>query len=104
MGDGISGELQIYSVEAGDAATATCVVRCVGGVVRTGRHFRTCPTGDATGDPVLLSLDWIKCYEKIVDSLHPPYSAKVKLSGNGVESLKRGVILASVANDEPEAP
>ncbi|MER5279865.1 hypothetical protein ABT025_29580 [Streptomyces sp. NPDC002809] len=100
MGEEASGELQIYSVEGSGGAVATCIVRCVGGVVRVGQQFRTRPTGDVTGDPVLLNLDWINCYETMMDFLHPPYGAVVQLSGSGVESLKRGVILASIANGE----
>lgn len=101
MDDDTAGELQIYSVEEGDAAAATCVVRCVGGVVRTGQQFKTRPTFDGAGDSVLLKLDWINFYQQVTDFLYPPYSALVGLSGNGANSLKRGVVLISVANDEP---
>ncbi|WP_327259063.1 hypothetical protein [Streptomyces sp. NBC_01240] len=101
MDNNPGGELQIYSVEATDAATATCIVRCVGGVVRTGQQFKTRPTADTTGDPVLLSLNWIKRYEKAMNFLDPPHSGVIQLSGNGLNSLKRGVILVSVTMGEP---
>lgn len=99
MDGNASGEIQVYSVEEMSAATATCAIRCIGGVVRTGRPFRLCLNDDTTGDPVLLSLDWIKLYGKVTDSLYPPYSALVQLSGDGVSLLVRGLTLASSAND-----
>lgn len=96
-----TGELQIYSVEEKSAAVAGCIVRCVGGVVRTGQLFKPRPNADVTeGCPALLRLDWIKCYGKVAEFLYPPYSAMVQLSGDGVSLLTRGVILASVANHE----
>jgi hypothetical protein len=101
MDNSVAGELQIYSVEERDVAAATCIVRCVGGVVRTGRQFKIGSTAHVTGDPSLLSLDWINRYEKMMDFIDPPHSARVHLSGNGVAALKRGVILTSIANDEP---
>lgn len=48
---------------------------------------------------MLLALDWIKCYGKVVDALYPPCSALVQLSGEGGSLLARGVILASAANE-----
>ncbi|MFF3264263.1 hypothetical protein ACFYWO_34465 [Streptomyces sp. NPDC002932] len=100
MDDNAAGELQIYSIEEKTAGTATCAVRCVGGVVRTGRPFRLRLDDDATGGPVLLSLDWIKLYGKVTDSLYPSYSALAQFSGDGVSLLARGLILASSAKDE----
>jgi len=101
MDSSTAGELQIYSVEERDVAAATCIVRCVGGVARTGQQFKIRSTTDVTGDPSILILDWINRYEKMMDFIDPPHSATVHLSGNGVTVLKRGVILTSVANDEP---
>lgn len=100
MDDNAGGEIQIYSVEERSAATATCAIRCVGGVVRTGRPFRLRLNDDTTGDPVLLSLDWITLYGKLTDSLCPPYSALVQLSGDGVSLLARGLVLVSSADDD----
>lgn len=100
LDDDATGELQIYSIEEKSAGTATCAVRCIGGIVRTGRPFRLRLTHDTTGGPVLLSLDWINCYGKVTDSLYPSYSALVQLSGDGVSLLTRGLILSSSANDE----
>ncbi|WP_260255702.1 hypothetical protein [Streptomyces sp. 840.1] len=94
-------ELQIHSVEDGGATPAVCIVRCMGGVVRTGQRFTTPPAVAVTGDPVLLSLDWIKCYERTVDFIHPPWNAKVGLSGSGVNSLTRGIILTALADEGP---
>lgn len=99
MDDDAGGEIQIYSVEERSAATATCAIRCVGGVVRTGRPFRLRLNDVTTGDPVTLSLDWIKLYERVTDSLYPPCSALVQLSGDGVSLLVRGLTLTSSAND-----
>ncbi|MGN5636269.1 hypothetical protein [Streptomyces sp. AC154] len=100
MDDSAGGEFQIYSVEERSAATATCAIRCVGGVVRAGWPFRLRLNDGATGEPVFLILDWINLYGKFTDSLYSPYSALVQLSGDGVSLLVRGLILASSANDD----
>jgi hypothetical protein len=84
------GRIQIYSVEERDASAATCVVRCVGGVVRSGRWFAD---GDGSS-PVLL--DWIDRYQRRVDFIDPVHSAKVHLSGEAVAALAKGVVLAEV--------
>ncbi|WP_330452697.1 MULTISPECIES: hypothetical protein [unclassified Streptomyces] len=88
-------QLQIYAVEERSPGTATCVVRCVGGVARTGQHFTLhSPTAAATA-PALLTLDHINCYGKAMEFLDPPHSATVRLSGDGTDSLTKGVILIS---------
>lgn len=99
MDDSNAGELQIYSVEERENAAATCIVRCVGGIVRTGQKFRMEATGDATDDSSLMSLDWINRYEKLIEFIDPPHSAKVHLSGQGVSLLERGVILYSIPTE-----
>src|SRR5882757_8688217 len=101
MDDSTAGKLQIYSVEERDVVAATCIVRCVDGVVSTGQQFKADPIADATEGPSLLSLGWINRYGKMMDFIDPPHSATVYLSGNGVASLKRGVTLTSIVNDEP---
>ncbi|MGW1182827.1 hypothetical protein ACWD7Y_16905 [Streptomyces drozdowiczii] len=94
-------ELQIYAVEDRSPGTATCVVRCIGGVARTGRHFTLhAPTTAATA-PALLTLDHINCYGVAMEFLDPPHSAKVRLSGDGTDSLAKGIILTSAETDEP---
>ncbi|MFD9092183.1 hypothetical protein [Streptomyces collinus] len=47
-----------------------------------------------------MTLDWILRYERQVDLLDPPHSAKVQLSGVGIDALAKGVIIAAVANGE----
>jgi hypothetical protein len=92
-----AGQLQIYSVEERETAAATCIVRCVGGVPRTGQRFVVGTALDPTGRPSHVALGWICCYGKRVDVLYPPYSAMVRLSGEAVAMLERGVILTSCA-------
>ncbi|USQ83237.1 immunity 50 family protein [Streptomyces phaeoluteigriseus] len=97
MDDTASGKLQIYSVEEEDPKGATCIVRCVGGRVRAGQRFEVDRDVDATADTPPLMLDWINRYERPVDFIGPPHSAKVHLSGEGVATLTRGCILSSVS-------
>ncbi|NED12795.1 hypothetical protein [Streptomyces sp. SID9124] len=94
-------ELQIYAVEKRSPGTATCVVRCIGGVARTGQRFTPSPPPDATTAPAPLTLDHINCYGKPMQSLDPPHSATVRLSGDDVASLTKGTILTSLGPDEP---
>ncbi|MEU2247325.1 hypothetical protein [Streptomyces sp. NPDC019224] len=94
--DDSAGELQIYSVEKRGAGTAVCVARCVGGVVRAGADFGVRLTdGAAGGAPVVLRLDRIERDGQTAESLHPPYGAIVRLSGDGVGLLKKGVVLTA---------
>lgn len=95
MDDMQTGKLQIYSVEEREATTAVCIVRCVGGVVRTGQTFTIGTTSDATHSSSSMTLDWINRYEQLVDFVSPPHSAKVRLSGHGIAALERGVIISS---------
>lgn len=96
VGDG-AGQLEIYSVEDRSAGAATCVVR-VGGVVRTGQRFGAAPDADeAEAAQGLFVLDRITRYEKDMDLIDPLHSATVRLSGDGVDLLKRGVILIAAA-------
>ncbi|PZT78048.1 hypothetical protein DNK56_26155 [Streptomyces sp. AC1-42W] len=94
--DDSAGELQISSVEERGAGTAVCVARCVGGVVRAGADFEVrLPDGAAGGAPVVLRLDRIERDGQTAESLHPPYGATVRVSGDGVDLLKKGVTLTA---------
>ncbi|MEU6549750.1 hypothetical protein ABZ915_05570 [Streptomyces sp. NPDC046915] len=90
-----SGTLQVYSVEERDLRSATCIVRCVGGVVRPGRRFVADVADSADGGPSPLLLDWIECYGHRMDAVDPPYSAKAHLSGEGVALLEKGVVITA---------
>ncbi|MFE1314313.1 hypothetical protein [Streptomyces sp. NPDC058755] len=79
--------LQIYSVEERDGATATCIVRCVGGVVRVGQRFGV--------GPDKVTLKGILCYERPVDFVDPPHSAKVWLTGRSVGLLEEGSVITA---------
>lgn len=87
------GRLQIYSVEERGAAYATCIVRCVGGIARTGQRFNA--AADSPGEEVSITLDKIIRYGRTVDFIDPPHNAKVEFSGPGVIVLTRGVIAVS---------
>jgi hypothetical protein len=97
MADQNPGQLQIYEVEEADSRSATCVVRCVGGVVRPGQRF---DAGSATEDPnatLQVTLEWINRYGRFVDFFDPPHNAKVYLTGDGVALLKAGLTITSTS-------
>jgi len=96
--------LQIYSVEERTTTTAVCVVRCVGGIARTGQQFSSSSVVDANAHQDYMTLDWIRRYEKPADFLEPPHNAKIHLSGKGIDELKRGVILVSHQISDPAPP
>ncbi|MFE8946783.1 hypothetical protein [Streptomyces sp. NPDC007856] len=96
--------LQIYSVEERTTTTAVCVVRCVGGIARTGQQFSSSAVVDANVHEGYMRLDWILRYEKPADFLEPPHNAKVHLSGKGIDELKRRVILISHQISAPARP
>ncbi|MET9373799.1 hypothetical protein ABZX98_06555 [Streptomyces sp. NPDC002992] len=77
--------LQIFDVEASGPETTVCVVRCVGGRVRTGDRF----------EDGALVLDRIELYGREVPELTPPLSAKARLSGAGVRVLRPRIVIAS---------
>ncbi|WP_330238539.1 hypothetical protein [Streptomyces sp. NBC_00525] len=96
--DDSAGQLQIYSVEDRSAEAAVCVARCVGGVVRLGQRFGAAPVTDgAEAARPGLVLDRIIRYDSDMDFIEPPHGATVRLSGDGVDLLKRGVILTAAA-------
>jgi predicted NUDIX family NTP pyrophosphohydrolase len=97
MADREHSKLQIVSVESTTPSKATCIVRCVGGIVRTGQIFSVRSTTDVAGaDSHHIALDWIDRYGRRVDFFDPPHSATVALSGGGVAGLSKGVIISSV--------
>lgn len=89
------GALQIHSVEERDSRSATCIVRCVGGVVRPGQRFGV-ESADPSGGSSHLLLEWIECYGHRMDAVEPPYSAKAHLSGDGVSCLEEWVGITTV--------
>ncbi|MEV8227709.1 hypothetical protein AB0P41_16925 [Streptomyces sp. NPDC079167] len=87
--------LQIYEVEYGDDHGGVCVVRCLGGVVRTGQVFLA-PTATTEPAPaVTLTTTRIECYGREVPFLDPPHTARVTLSGGPVAGLARGTVLSA---------
>jgi hypothetical protein len=91
-----AGRLQIYSVEEMGTATATCAVRCIGGVVYSGHQCSVDTSAENTGlDTSPLTLDWINVYGRLADFIKPPYSATVHLTGESVSALRRGVTVTS---------
>ncbi|WP_265568442.1 hypothetical protein [Streptomyces hygroscopicus] len=91
-----TGKLQIYSVEERGDATATCIVRCVGGIVRTGQQFGVGSTLNPTRDPSVITLVWIKRYEQLMEFIDPPHNAKVHFVGAGASALERGVTITAI--------
>lgn len=102
MDDFDSAQLQIYSVEERTTMTAVCIVRCVGGIAHTGQKFDFTAPVDQIGSRPRMTLDWILRYERPADSLEPPHSAKVHLSGEGIEDLKRGAIITATSRKHDE--
>ncbi|MFE9359057.1 hypothetical protein ACFYPB_33875 [Streptomyces olivaceoviridis] len=93
MDETYAAKLQIYSVEEKVASTAVRIVRCVGGVARAGQQFERESTTDVSGSQSRMKLESIFRYEQPADFPEPPHSAKVHLSGEGLDNLKRGVII-----------
>ncbi|MFI1365784.1 hypothetical protein [Streptomyces griseochromogenes] len=99
-------KLRIHSVEERDAQAATCIVRCVGGVVRVGQRFGVGSADDTKGGGTeggspLIALAWILRYERPVDFVDPPHSAKVRLTGEGVGLLEKGIVITAVVDTLP---
>lgn len=97
MVDHDPGKLQVYAVEARDSQSVTCIVRCVGGVVRAGEEFRIEPVSDRPrgGEP-RATVDWIDRYGHRVEFLDSPHNAKIRLVGDNVPLLDRGFAIISV--------
>ncbi|MEU3078575.1 hypothetical protein [Streptomyces laurentii] len=91
---GVDGQLQIHEIEDDGPDRARCVVRCVGGVVRTGDHL----------DGGRLTVERIHRYRSVtVDALTPPHAALVLLSGPGVPDLRPWLVV-STTGPRPRAP
>ncbi|MGW0749923.1 hypothetical protein [Streptomyces sp. NPDC002587] len=84
-------ELQVYSVEEADVTGGVCVVRCVGGVARTGQVY-------AVGE-LRLWLRRIERYGRTVGFFDAGHTARVRLTGAVVGLLSRGQVLTSVPPD-----
>ncbi|MBB4715637.1 hypothetical protein BJ965_005519 [Streptomyces luteogriseus] len=93
MHDHNPGKLQIYAVEETEPLSATCIVRCVGGLVRSGQRFTVESADGNSGESFHVTLDWIERYGHRVDSFDPPHNARVHLSGSGVSLLKEGLTI-----------
>ncbi|MGW0393150.1 hypothetical protein ACWDYJ_20080 [Streptomyces sp. NPDC003042] len=84
-------ELQVYEVQEADVAGGVCVVRCVGGVARTGQVY-------AVGESRLglRRIEWYGRPAGFVHLLDAGHSARVHLTGAIVALLTKGQVLTSV--------
>lgn len=89
--------LQVYEVVGpGEAADGgICIVRCVGGTARPGQVFVLEDDQDTVGPENALVLDRIEKYRQPLESLDPPHSAAVLLSGGPLDRLREGDVLVS---------
>ncbi|MFG3013443.1 hypothetical protein ACGFZB_23805 [Streptomyces cinerochromogenes] len=88
--------LQVHSVADRDATTVTCVVRCVGGVVRVGQRFGVGPDAGTGDDAPLVTLEGILRYGRPVDFVDAPHSAEVRLTGDAVVMVAPGHVVTAV--------
>ncbi|MFJ7270587.1 hypothetical protein ACIQV3_28780 [Streptomyces sp. NPDC099050] len=84
-------ELQVCAVEAADVTGGVCVVRCIGGVARSGQVF-------AAGG-LRTRLRGIERYGRTVGSFDAGHVARVHLTGPVVALLARGQVLTYVPPD-----
>lgn len=84
-------ELQVCAVESADVTGGVCLVRCIGGVARTGQAF-------ASG-ALRTRLRGIERYGRPVGSFDAGHLAKVRLTGPVVALLARGQVLTYVPPD-----
>lgn len=96
MVERVAGRLQIYEVEEIKAASAICIVRCVGGIVRPGQLFVIESTVESPSKAFRVSLDWIECYGRRVEFVDPPHNARVQLAGDGVSLLVKGITISEL--------
>ncbi|MEW2412385.1 hypothetical protein AB0953_01455 [Streptomyces sp. NPDC046866] len=80
--------LQVYSVEEAGAGGGVCLVRCIGGVARTGQVY-------AAGD-LRLGLRRIERYGSRVAFCGAGHTARVHLAGTVAGLLGRGQVLTAV--------
>ncbi|MEU6594291.1 hypothetical protein ABZ923_34655 [Streptomyces sp. NPDC046881] len=88
--------LQVHSVADRGATAMTCVVRCVGGVVRVGQRFGVGPDAGTGDDAPLVTLGGILRYGRPVDFVDPPHSAEVRLTGDAVAMVAPGHVITAV--------
>ncbi|UFR02615.1 hypothetical protein KBP30_16130 [Streptomyces sp. Go40/10] len=88
--------LRIHSVADRGATAVTCVVRCVGGVVRVGQRFGVGPGAGTGDDAPLVALEGILRYGRPVDFVDPPHSAQVRLTGDAVAMVAPGHVITAV--------
>ncbi|WP_327305597.1 hypothetical protein OG730_20480 [Streptomyces sp. NBC_01298] len=84
-------ELQVCAVESADVTGGVCVVRCIGGVARSGQVF-------AAG-ALRTRLRGIERYGRTVGSFDAGHVAKVRLTGPVVALLAPGQVLTYVPPD-----
>jgi len=85
-GSAVEGQLQIHEIEENGPGWSRCVVRCVGGVVRRGDRL----------DGGRLTVERIEAYgRREVDFVDPPCAARVRLTGPGVTSLRRRLVVGA---------
>ncbi|QES49225.1 hypothetical protein DEJ50_16855 [Streptomyces venezuelae] len=81
-------ELQVSSVEEADGAGGVCIVRCIGGIARTGQLYAA-----AGSRLVLRRIEWYGRESAFLDAAH---SAKVHLSGAIVPLLGQFQVISSI--------
>ncbi|MEU3721568.1 hypothetical protein [Streptomyces sp. NPDC031705] len=84
-------ELQVCSVEQADVTGGVCLVRCVGGVARTGQVYAAAESR--------VWLRGIERYGRDVGSFDAGHTARVRLAGAVVALLSRGQVLTRVPPD-----
>ncbi|WP_369145224.1 hypothetical protein [Streptomyces sp. R44] len=93
---GLFSRLQIHEVVgAGDADGGICVIRCIGGLARVGQVFVLERDQDTIDPEVTLTLHVIEKFRRSLESIGPPHSAAVLLSGGPLEGLREGDVLVS---------
>ncbi|MFI8910928.1 hypothetical protein ACIGW4_04820 [Streptomyces sp. NPDC053513] len=89
--------LQVHSVVGGDDSDGgICTVRCIAGVARVGQVFvPERDQGTAEPEGAALTLEDIDKYGRSPESIDPPHSAAVLLSGGSLDRLREGDVLVS---------
>ncbi|MEU8412008.1 hypothetical protein AB0C24_04435 [Amycolatopsis japonica] len=81
--------LGVESIEQGPRGKAVCVVRCLGEQVSVGDFLSTAVFEDGTSTKVDLRIVMILRYERPVELLDSPHSAKIELAGvGGLEGVR----------------
>jgi hypothetical protein len=82
-----SARIRVEHTEEATADRAVCVVRCLEGAVSPGDVFDAATSTGGEDTRVSLRVGRIWRYDRPVDLLDPPHSAKVELTGQGTLSL-----------------